>query len=711
MAHLVKRIPRGTTEKVDAYAGPSGELVMDTTTNDLVLETGVAGGVRLAKASTVIAATNGVEISAGGTLASGATVSGVNATTSAKGVVQLESATNSASETTAATPKAVSDALQAAKDYADSKVETYTGTAPIAVNASNEISRSAATQSAAGSMSAADKTKLDGIVDMTGAGASTAGAHGLVPAPAAGDNAKFLKGDGTWAAAGETYTAAAPLSIDANNEISISAATTTDAGSMSAADKTKLDGITTMTGATSVAAGASGLVPAPAAGDDTAFLKGDGTWGTPPGKTYTATAPVAIDANDDISVADATTSSKGVVQVGDNVTVSSGTISVKPWADYAAASSSVTVSDLQENAIVVTDEPVGGSAEAVLAEVEQTLSNSAGSVPSSAVVSSLARNVGELVHSIVPLTDAGLHLLDGTELQDNGVYAQGIAKIKALQTNYPGLFTTEADWQASVTAHGVCGKFVIGTGTLRLPKITGFMEGTIDPTALGDLVEAGLPEITGTLNGIAAIKTASTGTGALDFANKAGTALASSTTTTSGKGVIDLDASRSSSIYGNSQTVQPQSIRGFIYIVLAHYAKTPVQANLDNIATDLNNRATVDLANITPSALAAIAHAAMPSTVTKELTIPTSNGQEYTMPADGYLTFKGNATASGGYLYLRNGDDLNILEAISIAAATGNGIFVTIAVSAGSKIQTYYGNVTLGYLIFRYCNGNAHLAS
>ena len=36
--------------------------------------------------------------------------------------------------------------------------------------------------------------------DMTGAGASTAGAKGMVPAPAAGDNTKFLRGDGTWAA-------------------------------------------------------------------------------------------------------------------------------------------------------------------------------------------------------------------------------------------------------------------------------------------------------------------------------------------------------------------------------------------------------------------------------------------------------------------------------------------------------------------------------
>lgn len=41
---------------------------------------------------------------------------------------------------------------------------------------------------------------LASIVEgMTGATASTAGTAGLVPAPAAGDQNKFLKGDGTWA--------------------------------------------------------------------------------------------------------------------------------------------------------------------------------------------------------------------------------------------------------------------------------------------------------------------------------------------------------------------------------------------------------------------------------------------------------------------------------------------------------------------------------
>lgn len=133
--------------------------------------------------------------------------------------------------------------------------------------------------------------------DMTGATASDAGVSGLVPAPAAGDDTKFLSGDGTWkTASGVGYSAGYGINIDANNEISADQtvlALRTDlvgkqdvltAGSnitisgntISATDTT----YSTMTGATSSAAGASGLVPAPAAGDDTKFLRGDGTWGT-----------------------------------------------------------------------------------------------------------------------------------------------------------------------------------------------------------------------------------------------------------------------------------------------------------------------------------------------------------------------------------------------------------------------------------------------
>lgn len=85
--------------------------------------------------------------------------------------------------------------------------------------------------------------------NMGAASASAAGKAGLVPAPAAGAQAKYLRGDGTWQT---------PPNTTYSN----------------------------MGGATSSAAGSAGLVPAPAAGKQTSFLRGDGTWATPPNTTY-----------------------------------------------------------------------------------------------------------------------------------------------------------------------------------------------------------------------------------------------------------------------------------------------------------------------------------------------------------------------------------------------------------------------------------------
>lgn len=204
---------------------------------------------------------------------------------------------------------------------------------------------SAATTGAAGLMSAADKSKLDGVA--AGANAythPTSDGNKHVPATGTTNSGKFLRagstaGSAAWGALAQADVTGALGYTPPEQDTTYDAATTGAAGLMSAADKTKLDGVAAgannythpaytakasglykvtvdasghvsaaaavvksditalgipgsnttygnMSGASSSTAGTAGLVPAPAAGKQASFLRGDGTWVVPTNTTY-----------------------------------------------------------------------------------------------------------------------------------------------------------------------------------------------------------------------------------------------------------------------------------------------------------------------------------------------------------------------------------------------------------------------------------------
>ena len=173
--------------------------------------------------------------------------------------------------------------------------------------------------------------------NMGAATSSAAGKAGLVPAPAAGKQASFLRGDGTWVVPTNTTYAKAntstlglvmigyaengknyPVELDGSGKMFVNVPwtdTNTTYSVVGANGSTGLvkngstvtsasgytacpiisgvpyykDTNTTyadMKAATASAAGAAGLVPAPAAGKQTSFLRGDGTWVVPTNTTY-----------------------------------------------------------------------------------------------------------------------------------------------------------------------------------------------------------------------------------------------------------------------------------------------------------------------------------------------------------------------------------------------------------------------------------------
>lgn len=210
-----------------------------------------------------------------------------------------------------------------------------------------------------------------------------------------------------------------------------------------------------------------------------------------------------------------------------------------------------------------------------------------------------ARNVGEIVPSLLPITDASLHLLDGALISGSGTYAAFVTYMAGLVSSYPNLFTTEAKWQSSVSAYGVCGKFVYNATnkTIRLPKVTGIIEGTVDVNALGNLVAAGLPNITGTAAGIRANKSQSgVSNGAFTWGTITGASGGNNTSENpySSGSTLTFNASNSNSIYGKSTTVQPQTIKGYYYMVIANSTKASIVADIDKVASDLNLKAGKD---------------------------------------------------------------------------------------------------------------------
>ena len=250
-------------------------------------------------------------------------------------------------------------------------------------------------------------------------------------------------------------------------------------------------------------------------------------------------------------------------------------------------------------------------------------------------VSGTGKLIGELIFSSLPITDASVHLLDGSLIEGEGIYkdfVKYIAELYNASSNIPAYFTTEEAWQASITNYGVCGKFVYNStnNTVRLPQITGIIEGTTDLSSLGALVEAGLPNITGQFH---STDNAGWANGAFTYQGTSGMGHWNSD---DGQHTITFNAANSSKIYGKSNTVQPQTIKQFTYIVVANSKQTEIMVDIDNIATDLNN--------LIPNNSDKIANYALPSKKLLALTLG-EPGATYTAPANGWIYIAGSSNS------------------------------------------------------------------
>ena len=316
-----------------------------------------------------------------------------------------------------------------------------------------------------------------------------------------------------------------------------------------------------------------------------------------------------------------------------------------------------------------------------------------------------SRNIGQIIPSTVPLTDAGLHLLDGALILGGGIYSAFVDYIADLYDSgdYTAIFETEANWQSAVTTYGVCGKFVYDSvaNTVRLPKITGFIEGTVDATALGDLVQAGLPNITGQLNnGGYTFRNDVTTNGVFYASNNS--SYYPSVSSGSGINLLNFDASRCSSIYGNSTTVQPQTIKVLYYIVVATSTKIDIQVDIDEVVTDLNSKAGTDLTNVNSSGTSLGAGWGMPS-ISTNLTLGAS-GTTYTAPANGWFAISKEVPAWSELVLMGSCFQARQMNTSTTNAAT---LKEYLPVKKGDVVTVIYGGSgTTDYFLFVYAEGS-----
>jgi hypothetical protein len=215
------------------------------------------------------------------------------------------------------------------------------------------------------------------------------------------------------------------------------------------------------------------------------------------------------------------------------------------------------------------------------------------------------------------------------------------------------------------------------------------------------LIEAGLPNI----NGAADFPAVYSSNGSFQVS---GTGYTWNITGAQYYKTLNFNASLSSSVYGNADTVQPQAIKGFVYMVVANRTKTQIVADIDEIAADLQLKADVDLGNVTSTGQVRMAHAAMPSTQYIDLTVP-ANGGTVTAPADGWIMLLGTYSASPAIVKLWNVPQ-NIADGglMGYSAVTTNTItiYATTPVAKNNKVTVEYTNVTGLKLRFVYAIGS-----
>ena len=269
---------------------------------------------------------------------------------------------------------------------------------------------------------------------------------------------------------------------------------------------------------------------------------------------------------------------------------------------------------------------------------------------------------------------------------------------------------TYEEYQQEITTYGKCAKFGIDTvsGKFKVPTIP---DGTVIQSAmtddkLGNSYNAGLPNITGGLGYIGGSQwKAPTPTGAFNGTRGGNMGFSNGG---SGNWVdnVTFDASRSSSIYGKSNTVQPNAVTLRFFVIVATSAINQSEMNWSEWASSLDGKANVDMTNLSATGKKLITGLGMPDYTTTPLSV--HDNTNFTAPYDGLL--QGIVTcgqnAGGSYInFLDSNGTLIRTFAYGYSAGDVNQYAITLLVSKGITIKIKPTSSSYVWLNGRQVNG------
>lgn len=312
-----------------------------------------------------------------------------------------------------------------------------------------------------------------------------------------------------------------------------------------------------------------------------------------------------------------------------------------------------------------------------------------------------SRNIGDIFYTT--RTDTALA---GAVECNGGTYSTadytGAGSIGELLASGKLPYVSLADYATQITNNGVCGVFGwdgTGTTTFKVPTLKDMFIECGQASELGDYVSAGLPNITGSFIRVS-YQRSSSGGGASAvsgcFTSTVGNSGCDGGTGANDRGTVTMDASRSSPIYGNSTTVQPEAVKYRAMVQLFNSTTDEAVATVGTVLADVSNLK--DMSNITTTGKSNIVVFGIPD---YSAGITATQGTVYTATTNCWLYMQVQSTSqsSGGDVskYIQ----INGVEVVSVGSFYYSIVSTMIPCKKGDTYRFVNRNTGSGSYVFK----------